>query len=366
MSSSSLLKLNYGLQRQFSCSLDPEKLLGSFHAPKPHSRPQEAIRDALDHPHNFPSLHQAILSDDRVTVVLDRDTPSASLLIAGLWDELIRSQLPPENLVIIQPYERGRNQQYDPRVDLPPDIQDKVRWKIHAPEEESDCAYLASSAGGERLYLARDITEADVVVTVGHTAYDRRLGYRGTTSSIYPGLSNLEAVNKSKGIGHRELAPDDNRPLRDLNDEAAWLLGTQFTVQVVPSRDGQFAHVIAGELESVQKKAVQWLNDHWMIKIDERPEMVIASVDLDAGGHGWRQVISALSTARQLVRRDGKIVLLTDLREKPGEGISLLKSAQEPRDCYEPLRVSAPDDQDLLVDRLRAWIFLRCHPSTPP
>lgn len=32
MNSSSLLKLKYGLQRQFSCSVDPDKLLGSFHA----------------------------------------------------------------------------------------------------------------------------------------------------------------------------------------------------------------------------------------------------------------------------------------------------------------------------------------------
>lgn len=344
MSSSSLLKITYGLQRQFSCSIEPEKLLGSFHAPKPQEKPQTAIKEAFDHPTNFPNLYQAVLDDDHVAIVLDTDTPGSSLLIAGVWEELSKSRVKPENIVIVQPFEAGGGEQYDPREDLPKEIRDQIRWLLHDPEEESACAYLASTAGGERLYLSREVTEADIVVTIGQTAFDRRLGYRGTTSSLYPGLSNSEAVKKSQGVGHRELAPEDHRPLRDLNNEAAWLLGTQYTVQVVASRDGQFAFVQTGEIESVHRESTQWLEDHWMIRIDERPEMVIASVDLDAGGHGWKQVISALSTARQLVRREGKIVLLTDLREKPGEGISLLKTAQEPRDCYEPLRQMAPPD----------------------
>ncbi|MBD3673375.1 MAG: DUF2088 domain-containing protein [Planctomycetaceae bacterium] len=354
MSSSSLLKLSYGLQRQFSCSIEPEKLLGSFHAPKPRENPLEAIREALDRPNNFPSLYQAVLEDDQVAIVLDADTPASSLLLVGVWEELSKSRVDPENVVVVQPFEPGGRTQYDPRVDLPKEVREKIRWVIHDPEDESACAYLASTAGGERLYLSREITEADVVVTVGQTAFDRRLGYRGTTSSLYPGLSNAEAVKKAQGVGHRELAPEDHRPLRDLTNEAAWLLGTQFTVQVVASADGQFAFVQAGELDSVLGETTRWLEDHWMVRIDERPELVIASVDIDAGGHGWKQVISALSTARQLVRREGKIVLLTDLREKPGEGVSLLKTAQESRDCYEPLRESSPDDQAEATELLDA------------
>lgn len=354
MSSSSLLELHYGLQRQFSCSVDPDKLLGNFHAPPPLADPQEAIRRAFASPVNFPHLYQAVLSDDRIALVLDTDTPDAPLIIAGVWNELSRSQVDPENVTVIQPREPNDAPQYDPRVDLPAEVKDKIRWKIHDPSDEAACAYLASTAAGERLYLAREVTEADVVVLIGQTAFDRRLGHRGTTSSLYPGLSNDEARKKCRGTGHRELSPDDHRPLREFNDEAAWLLGTQFTVQVIASRDGHFAHVSAGEIESVYRDSTEWLNDHWMVKVDERPELVIASVDLDAGGHGWKQVASALATARQLVRRGGKIVLLTDLREKPGTGISLLQTAHEPRDCYEPLRTQAPEDQNEAIELLDA------------
>ena len=362
MSSSSLLQLHYGLQRQFSCSIDPDKLLGSFHAPRPLSDPREAVRGAFASPVNFPHLYQAVLPDDHVALILDTDTPDAPLIIAGVWEELSQSEIDPENVIIVQPSEPNDATQYDPRVELPPEVKEKIGWKMHDPKDESACAYLATTAAGERLYLAREVAEADLVVLIGHIAFDRRLGHRGTTSPLYPGLSNEEAQKKSRGTGHRELSPEDHRPLRDFNNEAAWLLGTQFTVQVIASRDGHFAHVSTGEIESVYKSSTQWLNDHWMIKIDERPELVIASVDLDAGGHGWKQVVSALATARQLVRREGKIILLTDLREKPGEGISLLKSAHEPRDCYEPLRERAPEDQieatELLDALEHASVFL--------
>ena len=35
---------------------------------------------------------------------------------------------------------------------------------------------------------------------------------------FYPGLSNTEAFTKSLGQGHSELGPDDDRPLRQLDD----------------------------------------------------------------------------------------------------------------------------------------------------
>jgi nickel-dependent lactate racemase len=276
------------------------------------------------------------------------------LLIAGLWEELSQVQLDPGNLLILQPFEPGGTKQFDPRVDLPEDIREKVGWKIHNPDEETACGYLASTASGERIYLAREVLDADVVVTVGQTSFDRRLGYRGTSSSLYPGLSNAEAVKRCQGQGHRELSPADARPLRELNDEAAWLLGTQFTVQVIASKGGSFSQIAAGEREKVLRHCKSLLDEMWLAQIDERPETVIVAVEIDAGGHGWKQVGSALSTARSLVRREGKIVVLTDLREQPGAGMTLLKDCREPREVYAPLGKLGPADQSETLELLDA------------
>lgn len=344
MSSSSLLSITYGLQREFSCPIAPEKLLGCFEAPRPAADPAGAVRAALEHPIEFPRLRQAILPDDRVVVVLDLDTPDAPTLIAGLWEELSQSRLDPERLLILQPVALDGHRQFDPREALPKAIRNRIEWKIHDATDERGCAYLASTAGGERVYLSRDVIDADVVITVGETTFDQLLGYRGTSSVLYPGLSNIESIKRCRGQGHRELSPNDERPLREITDEAAWLLGTQFTIQVIASTKGHFSHVLAGAIEPVFRDARQLLADHWLIQIDERPDLVVASVDLDAGGHRWKQITAALATARHLVERGGKIVVLSDLRELPGDGIGLLKKVQDPRDCYQPLRELSPPD----------------------
>lgn len=362
MSSTSLVKVKYGLQREFSCPVEPAHLLGHFSAPTPCSDLADAVRSALDEPIGFPRLHQAVLPDDRVAVVLDLDTPEAPVLMAGIWAELSRSRLKPEQLTIVQPAVEENRNQYDPRVELPEEIRDTVTWRIHNAADDGACAYLASTAAGERLYLARDVTEADVVVTVGQMTFDRLLGYRGTTTSLYPGLSNAETVRRCRGQGHRELSPDDDRPLRELSDEAAWLLGTQFSLQVIASSGGGVSEVLAGEYSAVAREARSRLAERWTISIDERPDLIVASVDLDAGGHGWRQAAAALGTARNLVERGGKIVLLTDMRETPGTGIALLKAAMEPSDCYLPLREMSPPDlneaSELLDALQHAQVYL--------
>lgn len=354
MPSTKQINLQYGLARTFSCEVKPEQLWGTFEAPAPCENPADRIRESLSQPLQFPRLSQAVLPDDRVTIVLDCDTPDSSLLIAGIWEELSQVRIDPEHLLILQPFETGGTKQFDPRIDLPDHVREKIGWKIHNPEDETACGYLASTGSGERIYLAREVLDADVVVTVGQTSFDRRLGYRGTSSSLYPGLSNAEAIKRCQGQGHRELSPADTRPLRELNDEAAWLLGTQFTIQVIASRGGSFSQIVAGEREKVLRHCKSLLDELWLTQIDERPETVIVAVEIDAAGHGWKQVASALSTARSLVRREGKIVVLTDLREKPGAGMSLLKDSREPHEVYAPLGKLSPSDHSETLELLDA------------
>ena len=57
------------------------------------------------------------------------------------------------------------------------------------------------------------------------------------------------------GQAHDELTFDDSRPLRQAVDEAAWLLGLQFVVQVIPSIGNDVASVLAGQIDSVLNRA---------------------------------------------------------------------------------------------------------------
>ena len=76
----------------------------------------------------------------------------------------------------------------------------------------------------------------------------------------------------------------------------------------------------------------------------DRAETVVVAVEADAAGHGWNQVAAALAVARRLVTRDGRIIVLSELAESPGEGIELLRHSEEPREAFRPLRQTSPPD----------------------
>jgi nickel-dependent lactate racemase len=280
-----------------------------------------------------------------VAIVLDRETPQADQLLQGLCRVLTEAGVEAESVRIVQPADPWHARPSDPRGALPAAIRSRVGWGLHDPLDEAACAYLASTAGGERIYLARELIDADVVVCVGGIGFDDRLGFRGTLSSLYPGCSTADSLRRASGGGHVELPPESPRSLRELADEVGWLLGVQFVLQVLPAARAGVAAVLAGAADRVFAEGKQRLADLWQIDAAGRAELVVATVDVDAGGHGWPQVAAALETARRLVARDGRILLLTELADPPTEGIELIRDAHSPRESLQAIREQAQSDR---------------------
>lgn len=343
LANSGVISLNYGAQGRFSCEMESRRVVVSCTGPEAETRIDAELAQALAHPIEFPPLEQAVIPDDRVVLAVDRYTPQVASLVAAVWKVLDKRKVDPSRVTILQPPALNGTPLADPRTELPGEVRGAVTWKTHDPETDH-CAYLAATSSGERVYLAQELVDADVVITLGSIEYDSVLGYRGTNSVFYPGLSDASAVTKARGQGHRELGPDDTRPLRQLIDEIGWLLGTQFSLQVIPSQGDGIAGVVAGTYESVLRDGKQALAERWLVELDERPDVVVVAVDVDARGHGWEQIGAALSAARNLVAREGKIVVLSELDEKLGPGLELLAEADSPGDALKPLRTQSPAD----------------------
>ena len=338
------VSLNYGRQGKFSCEIDPRRIVAQHRGPPQCPNFAANIRAALATPLDFPSLVQVCVPGDRVVVALDRHTPCAADLIAEIWHMVEQRGVTATGLEILQPAALDTVALADPRSRLPESVRHEAKWTVHDPTDARRVAYLAATARGERIYMARDLIDADVVLSVGTIAYDPVLGYRGTNSVFYPGLSNTDAVIRARGEGHSELGPDDERPLRQTIDEIAWLLGTQFSIQVLPSTGGGAANVIAGAYDCVFRKGKQLLADSWRVSLSERADLVLAAVDVDSAGHGWDQIGAALATARSLVAKGGKIVILSELDLEPEIGMEIIRQSQTPREALKPIRKQAPVD----------------------
>jgi len=341
------IRLPYGSDQEFHCEVESSRVAVFRPGPEGSGDAVEAIRQAFASPIELPTLDQALVPDDRVVIALERHTPCSAELMAETWRWLERRAIEPERVTILQPAGIDTQRPDDPRKLLPGDVRSAVGWKIHDPTDEQSCAYLATNSGGERIYLAKELVEADFVLPVGMTAFDPLLGYRGTHSVIYPGLATVDALARTVGQGHRELAPRDPRPLRQIVDEIAWLMGIQFVVQVIADRGNGLVEAVTGNSETVFERCQKSVDDHWLISLPERVETVVIAVPQDASGHGWKQTGQALATARQLVQSGGRIVILSEITEEPGEGLSLLRTCEEPLDALQPLRQLRP--QDLFV-----------------
>lgn len=341
---SALQSLRYGDGLSFPLELPSSRIVRCHKGPPPATNFAKSVRGQLDGPLDFPPLEFAVVPDDKIIVALDRDTPGAATIVAELWTTFKKRSIRPDDVTILQPASWKSGKLPDPRAELPKTVRESVHWKIHDATDKKNEAFLANSAGGERLYLAREVIDADHVLPVGAVGFDPLLGIRSAGSAIFPGLSNVDAISKTRGQEHVELRPEDERPLRQLQDEVAWLLGIQCGVQVLPSSSGQPAGVIFGALEASASNARMWLRQNWHVGLEQRAEIVVACVDADSAGTTWDHVCAAAQTARKLVQRGGKIILLTDLAAEPTEGFEYLRQSEIPREALKPLRLESPPD----------------------
>ncbi len=337
------VSLKYGRQGHFSCEMHSPRV--AVYRPGPKAKDAaEATRQALANPIQYPTLDKALIQEDRIVLALERNTPQAPAIVSEIWKFLSRCEIDPANLLIIQPAELIARPEPDPRSLLPDDIKLKVGWKIHDPTDANNIALLTNASTGERISLARDVIDAGIVIPVGLTRYDPILGYRGGASVFYPGLSTVDAMRLSIGLGHSELSPRELRPKRLFVDEVAWLMGVQFAVQLIASDGAGVCEVLAGAAESTHHKSKERQDHHWLVSLSERVSTVVVAVTHDAEGHGWFQLGRAIEVARQLVESDGKIIVLSEISEEPSAGIAVLKEGEDPEDHLQALRAAAPLD----------------------
>lgn len=339
-----MVTFRYGITGTYAFEVPTDELECVHPAAASLADPMQTLREKLASPLDFPPLSQAAVPGDKVVIALDRYTPIAAECIAAIWESLSQRGVAAEDLLILQPTALPGAPVLDPRGLLPEDVRAQVRWRIHDATDSEQLAYLSSTVGGERIYLDRDLVEADLTITVGEIAFDPVMGIRGTNSVLYPGLSNVEAIAKAHGQGHLELGPNDERALRQMVDEIGWLLGVQFTVQVLAGEGTSASQIFAGLDTSIWNAGREALFEKSMVTSPERAEIVLIAIDQDCAGHQWNQLGAALATARSLVAKGGKVIVLSELAMEPGDGLNLIRESRQARDALKPLRQQSPPD----------------------
>ena len=176
-----------------------------------------------------------------------------------------------------------------------------------------------------------------------------RWGIRGTTSGLFPVFS--DAASRARFIrGEDARSEASTDELRQLVDEVGWLLGTQFTIQVIPAVAEAAAEVLCGAVDAVLKLGRERLQHRGVVRVDEPVDAVIVSVP-SSHGLAWKQLGLALDQATRVVTSDGRIIVIADLPEPVGPAATLLRRCHEPFELLKPLR-NEPMPDGLEVSQL--------------
>ena len=307
-------------------------------------------RAQFESPIDFPALNRVVVPGDRVVVPLDPTTPGRSVMLETLASSLTTCQV--ESITVISTVAR------------PDDLPKGVEWVVHDPDDKSQISYLSSTGEGRRIYLNRHLTDADIVIPVGSLGYDATLGYRGPWSAIFPGLSDRETLTRYRGLA-AEGVPDPEKPSTSLGEssEVSWLLGCQFHVGVLAGvRD--VLGVFAGLESGVRASGIRAVDAAWTFRAPELADLVVAGVGAPGLVSTFDDLATGLETAKRLVRRGGKIVVLSQVGGNPGPSLRRLRGAENPRSGLNRLR-GREADADFPVARqiaeAAAWADIYLH-----
>ncbi len=300
--------------------------------------PVAAVAAALEAPLGFPALRRALTPDDHVAVVVDEQLPLLPQLLMPVLAHITRAGVRPEAITLLCATPASQ----DWVNELPDEFQE-VRVEAHNPSDRKRLAYLATTKQGRRVYLNRTAVDADQLVVLTRRGYDPVLGYSGAEAALYPALAD-EAVLQESWERLSMAAPGAAPwPLRQEAAEVAWLLGMPFLVQVIEGAGSEVVHVVGGPIES-SAEGVRLLDARWRVEVDEPADTVVVGVGGDPAAHRFADLARALGCASRVVKRGGKIVLLSGGEPALGEAAELLRRAEEPDAALELVGKQRPAD----------------------
>ncbi len=322
---------------QIEFDLPEERLVGVWHGPDdvPEGRVKGLTSEALEHPDDFPALRQAVVPGDHVVLAVDPRTPGLLSILSAVCDVLIQAGVEGTSIQVV-----GSG---PPPSGWSNGLPAGVEWIVHDPEDRSGLAYLASTPEGRRIYLNRVMVDADFVLPIGRIGFDPIFGFHGPWSVIFPALSDRETLRDFRSRAST-APPDLTRERASLTESegVSWLLGSLLQMGVIAGKSG-VSRIVAGTESLVKLQGSREVNATWTFRAGRRADLVVVGIGRPGESSGIDDLAEGLWCASRLVRRGGKIAVLSNVRGTPGPAVSRLVGLENPRDALTLLKGSEAD-----------------------
>ena len=290
----------------------------------------------------FPHLRRAVVPGDRVAITLDDGIPQVETVVASIVDELLEAEVEPGDIELVQTPAAAGREGSDPRSGLSSSLARQVRLSTHDPSTREKLGYVAASKANQPVYFNRALHDADMVVVVGCLRLDSSLGYHGVHGTLFPTFADEESQQRFRSPSHE--IPEQQNVHRAEAEEASWLLGAMFTVQVLPGSHDQVLDLVAGQMKAVIEQGGDTCRSAWQHDLPRRADLVVASISSSAAPPNWDDFARALAVACEAVEDDGAIAICGPLAQPPGASLERLAAADHADDELASLLDERPVD----------------------
>ncbi len=277
------------------------------------------VEQAILNPIGTPRLRDLARGKKRAVILFDDMTRPTRIyeLAPVVLRELAAGGMREEEIVFVCALgTHGALTQNEFRKKLGPEIVERFRVFNHNIYE--NCLEVGTTSRGTRLFVNREVMEADLRVGIGCVTAHAQVGFSGGGKIVLPGVSHVDSIahyhldveamaKETTGLGNF-----DNNILRFEIEEAARMTGIDFLVNITVNARGETSAVFAGELFEVHEKAVALAKE--LYATEPRPrdkEVVVANAFVKAN----EMAISLLLGAIALKDLAGTIVVIADSPE---------------------------------------------------
>jgi len=355
-------KLPYGHSASLSLQVPDDKLLAWHqpHAGQPLDDIVAAMAAAVLDPIGFPPLTQAVVPGDRIAIPLDPALPRPQRLVAGLVGSLCEAGIAPSDITILA-VGGDPESNSDPRSELPEAMAKQITFLVHDPADREVLGFLATSSENQPIYLNRAIQDAEVVLPIGCLRPESAVAYHGIHTVLFPTYADAATLERYQKASNED-SPVAQRRRKEESQEAAWLLGLNATIQVIPAGGNSILQIMAGDPEKVQETGTRCVAAAHRHEVQQQAQLVIVAIDGDAAHQTWENVARSVNAGLSAVTEGGSVVVCSELETSPGTALAQLAHEEDVPLAGHTIRGQKAADAvaaaQLLAAREQANLFL--------
>jgi nickel-dependent lactate racemase len=306
--------------RNFLGSITPKELAAAPDA-------KAEVERALNEPSGALKLREIAKPESKVAIVVDdatRHAPTEAMILPVLA-ELNAASVKDEQVTVI--FGCGTHRavtQEEAKQLLGEEACKRVKTISHDCRAPDLVEVGKTKSHGNKIYLNRVFTEADVRILLGDVGFHYYAGYGGGRKSVLPAVAGEESIKRNHAMlldAKAKTGILDGNPVHEDLTEAARLAKIDFIVNTISNTKGEIVKVFAGDVEQAFLEAVKAVDEMYRIYVDRRADIVVVSPGGYPADMNLYQAYKALDNALAVVKRGGVIVLVAECAEGHGNQV---------------------------------------------